>query len=389
MSRQPEQPDARLESQDEVTVRRGLGFWLAYTVGWLLYSGIIVAATLAEEGSMSRAVATVVAAAVPAALLGAVVAARRRDFFKPDRGWTGMITLHVVTGTFFSVGCALLSRLLMAWIGPVMGMSDEWSEFPFYLLILTYAFLYVLLAGFLMWTEAIARVQESRAAAAREAALRAEAEARAVRAQFNPHFVFNTLHSLMLLVRAEPATAERAIEDVAALIRYAGRLQREGRDAVPLQEEVGFARRYLALEELRLEDRLTVEWDVDESLLGAAVPAFSLQTLLENAVKHGVAPLPEGATILVRVRRWNEHVELAVKDDGQGARPEEVRDSEGRGLELLRQRLDALYGDWATMKWQTSPGTGFQVMLRVPRRGPSPGSSRREKGSESAERVVT
>ena len=153
-------------------------------------------------------------------------------------------------------------------------------------------FFYALLAGFLMWSESIVRVNESHAMLAREAMLRAEAESKALRAQFNPHFVFNTLHSLMLLVRAEPDAAERAIEDVAALIRYASVLQRKGVDAVALETEVDIARRYAALEKLRLQERLTVVWDIPDELGRCAIPAFSIQSLLENAVKHGISPRP-------------------------------------------------------------------------------------------------
>jgi len=233
-------------------------------------------------------------------------------------------------------------------------------------------FLYAILDGFLMWAESIQRVHESRALAAREAMLRAQAEAKSLRAQFNPHFVFNTLHSLMLLVRADPATAERAIEDVAELIRYASVLQRRDVDLVPLAKELEVARRYVALEKLRLEERLRVVWEVEVEPGSVMVPAFALQTLLDNAVRHGLETRPEGGTVRVGAAAHDHLLTLTVADDGQGARPEVVAMASGHGLQLLARRLAALYGDAASVSWTTSPGEGFTATVRFPLRAPRP-----------------
>jgi sensor histidine kinase YesM len=230
-----------------------------------------------------------------------------------------------------------------------------------------YLLIYAVLAGFMMWSESLYRIEESRALAAREAVLRAEAEAKAVRAQFNPHFVFNTLHSLMLLVRADPTAAERAIEDVAALIRYAASLDRRDLDAVPLGDEVEIAKRYMGLEALRLADRLHVRWEMEPGLESAGVPPLSLQILLENAIKHGISPKPEGGCITIRVKEDSDHLLISVEDDGMGAEPDMVQAAEGKGLNLLRRRLSMAFGDSASLTWRTSSGGGFIASLRVPR----------------------
>nr|NIP60210.1 hypothetical protein [Gemmatimonadota bacterium]NIR80653.1 hypothetical protein [Gemmatimonadota bacterium]NIT89440.1 hypothetical protein [Gemmatimonadota bacterium]NIU33247.1 hypothetical protein [Gemmatimonadota bacterium]NIU37560.1 hypothetical protein [Gemmatimonadota bacterium] len=306
------------------------------------------------------------AVTLPAALLGVVVAARRGELFRPAWSMPRMAGLQLVVGGLYAGGCVALGRVAALALLPAVPSAREWLDAPVSLHFVSYLFLYIILAGFLVWIESIARVQESRAEAAREAMLRAQAEARALRAQFNPHFVFNVLHSLMLLVREDPGAAERAIEDVAALIRYASTLQREERDTVALEEEIAFARRYLALEKLRLEKRLRIEWEVEGELGPVAVPAFALQTLLENAVRHGVAPRPEGATVRVSAVREGERVVLAVEDDGEGAPPAAVGDSPGRGLALLRDRLERLYGGDGSLEWETVPGEGFGVRLTVP-----------------------
>ena len=239
----------------------------------------------------------------------------------------------------------------------------KWVQF---IIVLFYSVcVYVLFLAFMMWAESIRRVRESQARLAQEAVLRAEAEAKAVRAQFNPHFVFNTLHSLMLLVRADPDAAERAIEDVATLIRYASIVQREDLDVVALEREVEVSQRYLGLEKLRLADRLKVEWDVEDGVGSVLIPAFALQTLVENAVKHGIEPSTEGGTVRVSLSEKDGTLEAVVSDDGAGADPDRV-DQKGHGIHLLSRRLEVRYGDSAGVSWKTAPGTGFVVTVRLP-----------------------
>lgn len=368
------------------TVRRGRGFWLAYAAGWTLYTALVATAIVAEGESLRQALVVAPAHVLPAALLGVLVAAWRRRLFHPGRSLLHTLAILAAAGITYALAVGLLTEVVIRALAPLMEDAEQWLAQPFLLRSFTGLFLYIILAGFLLWTESIARVQESRAELAREAMLRAQAEAAAVRARFNPHFVFNTLHSLLLLVRAEPDTAERAIEDVAALIRYASRLEREERDQVPLEEEIAFARRYLALEELRLADRLRVEWDVDETLGRTRVPAFALQTLLENSVKHGVAPRPGGATVRVGAARKDGNVVLSVEDDGEGAAEGTVTESDGQGLRLLRERVRVLYGDEGAMEWRSEPGGGFRAEIRVPVGAGSGGEGgRRSEDAEDAE----
>jgi two-component system sensor histidine kinase AlgZ len=186
------------------------------------------------------------------------------------------------------------------------------------------------------------------------------------------------LHSLILLVRADPGAAERAIEDVAALIRYASVLDRRELDSVPLGQELEIARRYVGLESLRLADRLTVDWEVDPDMEATPVPPFALQILLENAIKHGIAPKEEGGRIRVGIRGKEGYLLISVEDDGMGASPETVDGAEGKGLSLLRQRVSSLFGEKGSLGWRTSPGGGFQALLKVPEAEGTPG--RRERG---------
>ena len=342
---------------------RDRSFWILFSAGWIVYAGLMVFTAVLEGVPVLPRFATVLSPSVFAIL----IASRRRLFLKPEWQIWRTVGVHFGIGVGYGVSSALgtigLTMALGAFESAFAGESPAVAVvfFTFY-----YFLIYAVLAGFMMWSESLHRVEESLALAARESVLRAEAEAKAVRAQFNPHFVFNTLHSLMLLVRADPSAAERAIEDVASLIRYASVLERRNQDVVQLGEELEIARRYMGLESLRLSDRLRVEWEIDPELERIEVPPFSLQTLLENAIKHGISPKPSGGSITVRVRKDSENLAISVEDDGMGAEPESVQKAEGKGLHLLQQRVSTLFGDTASLTWTTSPGTGFSAHLQLP-----------------------
>jgi signal transduction histidine kinase len=348
---------------NEHRLRTDRNFWILFAAGWVVCGGLLMATAVVEGEPLLNPLVIL----FPPLVLATLIAFRRRSFLRPEWPLWKTVAIHFGIGIAYAVMGSLATTLLMlsldlydtAYMGPDPTVLP--FVFAFY-----YFMMYAVLAGFMMWSESLHRVEESRALAAREAVLRAEAEAKAVRAQFNPHFLFNTLHSLMLLVRADPAAAERAIEDVAELIRYASALERRDQDAVPLAQELEIARRYLSLESLRLSERLRIVWEIDPDLEAVTVPAFSLQTLLENAIKHGIAPKAEGGTIRIEARRDGDVLEVSVEDDGLGANPEKVHGAEGRGLSLLRSRVSALFGEAGTLRWQTKPGAGFSARLRVP-----------------------
>lgn len=338
-------------------------FWIIFAAGWLVCGGLLVA-TAAMEG---EPVLNSVVFILPPAVFATAIALKRRLFLRPDWPLWKTVSSHFAVGVGYAVSAALTTTVLLFSLDlydPAY-MGNNPSALPVAFSVF-YFLMYGVLAGFMMWTESLQRVEESRVLAVREAVLRAEAEAKAVRAQFNPHFVFNTLHSLMLLVRADPKAAEQAIEDVAELIRYASTLERRDQDTVRWGQEVEIARKYLGLESLRLADRLAVDWDLDPDLEMVPVPAFSLQTLLENAIKHGISPKPEGGTVRVRARVEKGYLAVSVEDDGLGASPEAVREADGKGLGLLQSRVATLFGGEGSLIWETDPGRGFTAVLRVP-----------------------
>ena len=193
----------------------------------------------------------------------------------------------------------------------------------------------------------------------------------ALRAQINPHFLFNTLHSLLELVSAGDGRAEEAIERFGALLHRTADVRRSAADDVPLEEEIQLLRDYLWIEQLRLGTRLRAELEVDDDALPCTVPSFVLQPLVENAVKHAASMRVAPTSIRVRAAREGGRLLLSVEDDGPGAIPERVERAPGAGLRLVRGRLEARYGDGGQMRITTAPGAGFRVALALPAGAPA------------------
>jgi two-component system, LytTR family, sensor kinase len=203
--------------------------------------------------------------------------------------------------------------------------------------------------------------------AARLSGQLAEARLAALRMQLQPHFLFNSLNAVTVIVRdRDTATATRMLEQLGEMLRRV--MRSDSPPEVPLEEELDFVRRYLAIEEVRFSDRLRPRFAVDRDLRQAAVPEFLLQPLVENALRHGLARRV-GATMLeVAARREGDDLVLTVTDDGPG--PGETRAGEGIGFRNTRQRLQTLYGSRAGLTLEPNPsgGEGSRVTVRLPYR---------------------
>lgn len=214
--------------------------------------------------------------------------------------------------------------------------------------------------------DAIAFEHERRERELRETRLRhsaAEAELRALRAQVDPHFLFNTLNTIADLVSTDPARAEEMTERLAEFFRYT--LARQDRMVSTLDEELAFTRRYLEIEQVRFGGRLRIAFSKDPSLGAETVPSLILQPLVENAVRHGLAPRREGGCVSISASRSNGALLLEVDDDGVGMQP--ACAASGIGLSNVRARLQGLYGDASYMSIGPGPeGRGTRIRLMLP-----------------------
>jgi len=192
----------------------------------------------------------------------------------------------------------------------------------------------------------------------------ARAKIQALQSRIRPHFVFNSLNIIASLARNEPARAERAIEDMADLFRM---MLSEDEQLVPIKKEIDVAKKYIALETLRLDQRLHVDWDIGTFPRKAAMPVLTLQPLLENAVRHGIEALPAGGTIGVKL--WEENGKIHIRvDNPYPVKPRARAESPSRSLDNIRQRLQSHYGDAARLEASGDNGH-FTVTAVVPMRG--------------------
>jgi sensor histidine kinase YesM len=192
----------------------------------------------------------------------------------------------------------------------------------------------------------------------------------ALQAQVNPHFLFNTLNTIAVLVRDNDRPgAVRIVEQLSDVLRRT--LSRHRANEVGLDDELELVRQYLAIEQARFSDRLRPSFDIPASLLTAAVPSFALQHLVENAIRHGIARKTDAGRVTVAARRDGDVLELSVTDDGAGL-PPAWTPARGHGIEHTRERLRALYGEHASLVVAAAPGGGTLATLRVPYREITP-----------------
>lgn len=197
----------------------------------------------------------------------------------------------------------------------------------------------------------------------RERALKLAAEARlgSLQSRLQPHFLFNTINSILALLREDAPRAEEMLERLARLLRFA--LDSQQAPVVRLSEELRLVTDYLEIEHTRFGDRLRFTIDSPAELGAVEIPAYSLQTLVENSMKHAIAPRRDGGAIRIRVAREGDALVAEVSDDGPGFSGEALR--AGHGLDMLEQRLEALYGSGAAIEI-ASPTKGACVRFRLP-----------------------
>jgi len=191
--------------------------------------------------------------------------------------------------------------------------------------------------------------------------LQAKARVHALQARIRPHFLFNSMNTIAALTRSNPARAEEAVQDLADLFRAT---LSEKRNEIALSEEIEVALTYQRMEQLRLGDRLRVDWKIDSLPRDALVPGLTLQPLLENAIYHGVEPRPDGGTVTV-TGEFNKGMITIVVRNPLPAADVTMRDGNRLALANIRERLDLMYGERATVK-SGRFDEEFIVTLRFP-----------------------
>jgi two-component system, LytTR family, sensor histidine kinase AlgZ len=204
-------------------------------------------------------------------------------------------------------------------------------------------------------------LREKEVAAERARQLAIEARLSSLESRIHPHFLFNTLNSISSLIQEDPAQAEKLVERLAALLRFS--LDSNEQRTVPLEKEMKITRDYLEIERVRFSERLRYSIDVPPALAFIETPPLAVQTLVENSVKHAIAPRREGGEVRITARLVDQHLRIEVADDGPGF----ARDAlvAGHGLDTLHARLLALYDDRAALDITSRDGRTV-VIISLP-----------------------
>ena len=334
------------------------------SVGWVLY-------TLAFSAYSTQVVQISFPTAVIQQLHGNSILAllsipvwlltiRRMD----RMGWGWKIAVHALIAPLYTVGgFEAIAWWVHLMAGPTAAQQmrdfSEWTLLGFF-------FTYLVQFSFYHIVRSAQQIRWRERQTADLLALTREQELAILKAQLNPHFLFNTLNGISAMVTHDPEEARRMIARLAELLRYS--TDSAERPLVPLREEVAFIQAYVQLEQKRLAERLSVELDIDSEALDAPIPPMILQSLVENAIKHGIAPTLEGGKLLVQIRATKGLLQFVVRDTGIGVNGRSLKELKalGTGLKNSDGRLRHLFGEEAQFKLQTPAGGGLQVDFSLP-----------------------
>ena len=271
------------------------------------------------------------------------------------------LAVHIPASLLFSLGYMVLRALIGRWQSEA-GFAENFQP----LLVKTWHFnllIYWVIVAVSFAFDYYGKFRERELRAAELEKSLAQAKLQALQMQLNPHFLFNSLHSISALMHQDVEAADRMIVRLSDLLRAA--LDSSDTQEVTLREELKFLQRYLEIEQIRFGSRLTVQTEISPDTLDARVPNLILQPLLENAIRHGIEPHAKPGRIELRAQKVNGELTLDVSDNGAGVSDANAV-SEGVGLSNTRARLRTLYGEAHRFELGNRPEGGLRVRLTIP-----------------------
>jgi LytS/YehU family sensor histidine kinase len=272
-----------------------------------------------------------------------------------------LIGLVLIT-LFFSVLVGIMDSLLTNLFGIRIDTEEQISETQVIVSNSFYAFVYLFMWNsiYLIYHYIVASRRQKMDTLKLESLVK-EQELKTIKSHINPHFIFNALNSIRALIDENPSRARDAITELSNILRSS--MQSENLETVPLEKELSIVKDYLALEHMRFEDRLRVEYDIEEETLDQPVPPMMLQTLVENAIKHGISRYENGGVVrIISDFRDNAH-ELIVRNTGKlnGG-----LNKDGFGLSSTANRLGLIYGSKASFDIRETNGNMVEARVRIP-----------------------
>jgi hypothetical protein len=326
-------------------------YWLCQFIGWGLYAlGNFVGALIVLHAPAARAALDLLILSV----LGLACSHALRAYMRAH-GWVNLpMTARIARVLLASSVCGVILATVKTLLGLAPWQTGdfpiEFAPFQHALLFIVPAFngTFLMLLWCVLYFGALA-LRAHKSAQLRESELARAlqlSELRGLKSQLNPHYLFNALNTVRALIAIDPAAAQRAVTQLARTLRYTLGAGQE--DLVTLEQELATVEDYLALESLRLGERLRVQWDLPAAARGVRIPVMLLQTLVENAIKHGIAELPSGGLLKVAARLERDVFTLTVEN--ACPKPAANPATDGIGLHNATERLRHLFGRDASLQ---------------------------------------
>lgn len=326
-------------------------YWIAQFAGWLAYGALLFIAIADRQEGITFEVLV----SVPAWVILGIVVTHAQRFIFIRQGWLEyklpqLIPWVILSSTLSAIvinGCLMLIDLLLNF----NTSSHEKLTVSNVLLSAISMTILILFWNAIYFTFHFFQQSRGREVSNLElAASNRESELKNLRSQLNPHFLFNSLNSIRALVDIEPAKAKKSITTLSNLLRQSLLMGKE--NMVSVEQELDIVRNYLDLEKIRFEERLTVEWEIDDSLLSKEIPPFAVQMMAENAIKHGISNRKEGGVVVVSVLRLNDGFTLQIRNSGELGNAIDL----GVGVQNIKQRLKLQFGNDAIFHLEQKDG---------------------------------
>jgi signal transduction histidine kinase len=303
-----------------------------------------------------------------AALTPLIIWLSHRFPFYPER-WGKSLLVHVGCNLLFSLIVFLLTIPIFRWVSPAP--QDRpiwvWIQGKANLYMILYFWVYWAILGSVLSTQFYRQFRDRELKASRLEGKLAQAQLQVLKMQLHPHFLFNTLNAISALLHKDAESADIMIARLGELLRTT--LENVGTQEIPLRQELEFIQPYLEIEKARLGERLEVHMEIDPEAMDAAVPNLVLQPLVENAIRHGIAPYTQKGRIEIRARRENGMLRMEVEDNGPGlSLDQQLSFRPGVGITNTRARLQQLYGPDHYFEMKNGALTGLTVTLLIPAR---------------------
>ncbi|GAB4258405.1 MAG: histidine kinase [Vicingaceae bacterium] len=335
-------------------------YWLAQATGWMLFILLLLAIAFFSNKPIDT---DFVLNLLTIYILGIGLSHLLRLLIVKLE-WFNLPVLSIIPRVLLAaIVYAVIFHFLQSAVSQILisGMPYEFDSLDLLLKTINYTLILILWTALYFLFHFIQNYRKEEIKNLQWQAKRNEIELNQLKSQLNPHFIFNSMNSIRALIEENPNEAKTAVTRLANILRNS--LMLGSKQFITLKEELNLVKDYLNLEKTRFEDRLIIDFQIDDSILNVLVPPMMVQTLVENAIKHGISKLPEGGKVTIKAIDKTEDVEIIITNPGSY----KENKSKGFGIINTRQRLAILYKNNATFNIKNVEDSKVQTTVIIPK----------------------